>query len=255
MHNKKNGIEYWRVFCIYIMSNTRFSAFSSTKVASFNQGLREYMLGVYNYMTIALAISGVVAYFTAYSGLAYVIFSGPLGMLVAFAPLIMSFYLAFKFQSMSFESVRNFLLLYAVLMGLSLSSVFLVYAMESVARAFFITSGMFGFMSIYGYTTKKDLSSMGSFLMMGAMGILIASIVNIFMHSQGLSMLISFLAVIIFTGLTAYDTQKIRDMYYSLGNNTEMAKKVAVFGAFQLYMDFVVIFVHMLRLLEAARRN
>lgn len=237
------------------MSSTRFSAFGGAKVVSFNQGLREYMLSVYNYMTVALAISGIVAYFTAYSGLAYALFTGPLGILIAFAPLIMSFYIGFKFHKMSFESVRNFLLIYSVLMGLSLSSIFLVYSNASIARAFFITATMFGSMSIYGYSTKKDLSSMGSFLIMGAIGILIASLVNMFMHSDGLSLLISILSVIIFTGLTAYDTQKIRDMYYSLGGTSDMSRKIAVFGAFQLYMDFVIIFVHMLRLLEMGRRD
>lgn len=237
------------------MSETRFTAFGSTRVVGYNEGLRKYMLGVYNYMTIALGISGVVAYFFAKSGLAFAIFSTPLGMIVAFAPLIMSFYLAFKFQSMSFESVRNFLLIYSVLMGISLSSIFLVYNMSSVARAFFITAGMFGSMSIYGYSTKKDLSSMGSFLIMGAMGILIASLVNMFMKSEGLSVFISFVSVIIFTGLTAYDTQKIKAMYYHIGHGSKDSAKMAVFGAFQLYMDFVIIFVHMLRLLELGRRD
>jgi len=240
---------------ILIMSETRFSTFGFNKSISYNDGLRNYMLGVYNYMTIALGISGVVAYFTAISGLAYFIFSTPLGMIIAFSPLIMSFYLAFKFQRMNFESVRNFLIIYSILMGLSLSSVFLVYSMTSIARAFFVTAGMFGFMSIYGYSTRKDLTSMGSFMIMGAFGIMIAMLINIFMHSEGLSLLISILSVVIFTGLTAYDTQKIKNMYYALGNETDLSRKIAVFGAFQLYMDFIAIFIHMLRLLEFVRRD
>jgi len=241
------------------MSDTRFSPFGGTfnsqKVTSRNEGLREYMLGVYNYMTIALGISGVVAFFAAYSGLALALFSSPLGIIVSFSPLIMSFYLAFKFQKMEFAAVRSFLLIYSALMGLSLSSVFLVYSSTSIARAFFITAGMFGSMSIYGYSTKKDLTGFGSFMIMGAIGVLIASVVNIFMQSSAMSLVISFLSVVIFTGLTAYDTQKIKNMYYLVYSDSQLAKKIAVFGAFQLYMDFVVIFVHMLRLLDTVRRN
>ncbi|QED23230.1 Bax inhibitor-1/YccA family protein [Candidatus Deianiraea vastatrix] len=240
------------------MAETRFNAFSafgSQKATSFNQGLREYMLNVYNYMTIALGISGVVAFFMAYSGLAYALFSSPLGLIVSFAPLIMSFYLGFKFHKMDYQSVRNFLLIYSVLMGVSLSSVFLVYSSTSIAISFFITAGMFGSMSIYGYTTKKDLTAMGSFLIMGAMGLLIAMLVNMFMHSSAMSFMISVLSVIIFTGLTAYDTQKIKEMYYVVGQDYKSAQKVAVFGAFQLYMDFIVIFVHMLRFVESMRRD
>lgn len=237
------------------MSNTRFGVFGSQRAVSYNEGLRSYMLGVYNYMTIALGISGVVAFFVAKTGLAYAIFSSPLGLVISLSPLIMSFYLAFKFQKMSFESVRNFFLIYSILMGLSLSALFLVYNIGNIARAFFITAAMFGSMSIYGYSTKKDLSSMGSFLIMGAMGVLIASICNIFMRSEGMSFIISILSVGIFTGLTAYDTQKIKNMYYVVGSNNSDAGKIAIFGAFQLYMDFIAIFVHMLRMLEMFSRR
>ena len=237
------------------MSESKFNLFGSQRVISQNSGLREYMLGVYNYMTLALAISGVVAFFSAYSGLAYMMFSSPVGSIIAFAPLIMVFYLGFKFHSMSSDAVRSFLLIYSVLMGLSMSSIFLVYSSVSIAKAFFITAGMFGSMSIYGYSTKKDLTGMGSFLFMGVIGLLIASLVNIFTKSEGMSVLISILSVIIFTGLTAYDTQKIKHMYYMLGsnNNSESAKKIAIFGAFQLYIDFIAIFTHLLRLLNERR--
>lgn len=240
---------------------SKFSGFfnnsSNVRIVSNNSGLREYMLGVYNYMTVALGISGVVAFFTAYSGLAQALFSSPLGMIIGFSPLIMSFYLMYKFQKMDSSAVFKFLIIYSVLMGLSLSSIFLMYSSASIAQAFFVTAAMFGSMSIYGYTTNKDLTGMGSFMIMGAIGILIASLVNMFIHNSGLSVMISFLSVIVFTGLTAYDTQKIKHMYYMIGanNNSDSAKKIAIFGAFQLYMDFVVIFVHMLRLLDLARRD
>jgi hypothetical protein len=138
-------------------------------------------------------------------------------------------------------------------MGISLSNLFLLYTGASIARVFFITAGLFGGMSLYGYTTKRDLTGMGSFLIMGVWGLLIASLVNIFMQSSMMQFAISVLSVLIFTGLTAYDTQKIKGMYYALAGTGEMAAKMAIMGALNLYMDFINIFIHLMRLMGERR--
>jgi FtsH-binding integral membrane protein len=237
------------------MSYGEFGVFTSSRATSVNAGLRSYMMRIYNYMSVALGLSGVVAYFTAKSGLAMAIFTSPLGILVALAPLFMSMYLGFKFHSMTFEKVRSLFFVYSGLMGVSLSSVFLVYTMSDVSLAFFVTASMFGSMSIYGYVTKKDLSAMGSFLIMCVFGLLIASLANMFVHSSGMSMAISFISVLVFAGLTAYDTQKMRDLYYQLGGSNLNVGKLSVFGAMQLYMDFVAIFVHLLHIIGAMKND
>ena len=219
--------------------------------ATYDQGLRSYMLSVYNYMSMALALTGIVALLTASSpeimGLFYtqtargVGLSG-LGWLITFAPLLFVIGLNAGINRMSASTAQLVFWVYAAVMGLSLSSVFMIYT-----GVFFITASVFGMMSIYGYTTKKDLTSMGSFLIMGLSGIIIAIVVNFFLHSSGLQFAISTLGVLIFVGLTAYDTQAIKAMYYAYGNNSESSSKSAIMGALKLNLDFINIFLNLLQ--------
>lgn len=233
--------------------NTIFSTASSQENS---QGLRDYMVFVYKSMAMALTLTGLVAFITyqmvlASPSFASLMFQSPLRIVVMFAPLAMALFLGFKINHLSFEKARNLFYVYATLMGISLSTVLLVYTGASVARAFFITAGTFASMSIYGYTTKKDLSAFGSFLMMAVIGLIIASLVNIFLKSSGMSFAISIFAVLIFTGLTAWDTQRIKEMYYHYQGGQigdEQIKKVAIMGAFSLYLDFINIFIHLLHL-------
>ena len=190
-------------------------------------GLRDYMLKVYNYMASGLALTGLVAYMlfqaTAVTGptgdivgltsLGVSLYTGPMMWVVALAPLGVVMYMSFGIRNMSASRAQTMFWVFAFLMGLSLSTIFLTYTQASIARVFFITATTFGAMSIYGYTTKRDLTAMGSFLFMGLIGIIIASIVNIFMQSGMMYFVISVLGVLIFVGLTAYDTQKIKNMY------------------------------------------
>ena len=221
---------------------------SSVSKASYDLGLRKYMLGVYNNMGIALAISGLVSFLFANSPtLMNGIFGSPLKWLVLFAPLVFVFIFSAKINSMSVDTARTCLWAFAALMGLSLAPIFLMYTGASIARAFFITASLFGAMSLYGYTTKKDLTGMGSFLFMGLIGVVIASVVNIFLKSSGLDFVVSILSVIIFTGLTAYDSQRIKSMYYQLAGSGDAIAKASIMGALSLYMDFINLFITMLR--------
>lgn len=239
-----------------------------------DEGLRAYMLQVYNYMGLGLAITGVAAYLvyllavttdpaSAALGPTHMpirighlyltsfgsaIFLSPLKWVIMFAPLVVVFLFAARIESMSLSGAQTTFWLYAALMGLSLSSIFLIYTSGSITRVFFITATMFGGMSLWGYTTKKDLSGMGSFLIMGLWGIIIASVVNIFVGWSALNFAISVLGVVIFTGLTAYDTQTIKEMY-SAGDSEVVAGRKAIFGALQLYLDFINLFIMLLRLL------
>ena len=224
--------------------------------ASYDMGLRAYMLRIYNYMASALALTGIVAMFAANSPAfmsAMYTMSGDhvgmsgLGWLIVFAPLGLVLWLGFGLHRMSTTTAQAIYWAYAVLIGLSMSSIFLVYTGESIARAFFVTAGTFGGMSLYGYTTKRDLSGFGSFLIMGLIGLILASLVNMFLQSSGLGFALSVIGVLIFTGLTAYDTQKLKAMYYQMGGAGEMATKLAIMGALNLYMDFINMFMYMLR--------
>jgi FtsH-binding integral membrane protein len=202
------------------------------------------MIGVYRNMAIALGITGLFAFLFASSPmLMNLIYGTPLRWLVMLAPLGMVIFMSTRFMYMSNESARLSLWVYAGLMGVSLSSIFLIYTGESIARAFFITASVFGGMSIYGYSTKKDLTSLNSFLMMGLLGIIIASLVNIFMQSGAVSFVVSIAAVIVFSLLTAYDTQRLKNVYYQLASDATTAEKVAIFGALCLYMDFINLFI------------
>ena len=210
-------------------------------------GLRDYMLRIYNYMASGLALTGVVAYFFAQSGLYASLAATPLIWLVMLAPLGLVMWLSFGIERMQAATAQLLFWLYAGLMGLSLASIFLHFTGASIARVFFITAGTFAAMSLYGYTTRRDLSQFGSFLMMGLIGIIIASLVNIFLRSSGLDWIISVIGVIVFAGLTAWDTQKIKEMYSPMDDGTVAGRK-AVMGALSLYLDFINLFLMLLRL-------
>lgn len=220
---------------------------TQSKAVNYDDGLRVYMSNIYKYMSFALLITAVVSYFTANTpALLRLIFGTPLSFVVMLAPIGYVIYFGRKIWSMSPERARNNLWIFSAIMGLSLTSIFLVYTTTSIARTFFITSATFAGMSLYGYTTKKDLSGMGQFMMMGLIGIIIASIVNIFIKSTGMEFMISVLGVIIFTGLTAYDVQKLKQTYDYVGVNSDMKEKVAIIGALNLYMDFINLFLMIL---------
>lgn len=225
----------------------------------YDEGLRAYMLGVYNYMAIGLAITGAMALATFYmaveqtaGGMALTafgqaIYMSPLKWVVMLAPLAAVFFLSFKIQSMSASAAQMTFWVYAAIMGVSLSSIFLVFTGESITRVFFITAASFGALSLYGYTTKKDLSGWGSFLFMGLIGIIIASLVNMFIGSSAIQFAVSVIGVLVFAGLTAYDTQQIKEMYFE-GDSSEVAAKKSIMGALRLYLDFINLFIMLLQL-------
>jgi FtsH-binding integral membrane protein len=214
----------------------------------YDEGLRQFMLSVYNNMTISLAISGVIALFVSLSpGMMSLIWATHLKWVVIFLPLAMSLGFTFMVDKISSSTARLFLFVFAAAMGLSLSSLFAVFKMGSIVQVFFITAATFGAASLYGYTTKRDMTNIGSFLIMGAIGLVIASVVNIFLQSSMFAMIVSCLAVLIFTGLTAYDTQELKNVYDS--QYDEEMEKSGVVGALGLYMNFINIFVHLLQIL------
>ena len=231
------------------------SVYESSKRTHYDWGLREYLLKVYQYMALALALTAVISMGAASSPQFINLIHGtPLKWIITFAPLGMAFYIGSRLMSMSVTGAQTCLMIFATLMGLSLSSILMMYTGESITRVFFITAGTFGAMSIYGYSTKRDLTSMGSFLMMGVIGLLIASVVNIFMQSGAMQFIISIIGVVVFTLLTAYDSQKIKAMYYQAQSNAEITQKLAVYGSLTLYMDFINIFIFLLQLL-GVRKN
>ena len=231
-----------------------------------DEGLRAYMLKVYNYMCSGIFLTGIISLFlfklsvvmapdgsiTGLTSIGNALYNSALMWVVMLAPLGVVIYMSFGIRKMSAAKAQTVFWVFAALMGLSLSWILLVYTGVSVARVFFITSATFGAMSIYGYTTKRDLTKLGSFLMMGLIGIIIASIVNIFMKSTMMYFVISILGVLIFVGLTAYDTQKIKNMYVSSDTGELMGKK-AVMGALTLYLDFINLFIMLLRLFGQRR--
>lgn len=230
----------------YVSNNVRPTTVNEQIV--YDEGLRKFMLGVYNSMTISLAISGFVALFVSMSpGLMSAIWGSPLKWVVIFSPLVMSLGFAFLVDKISSSTARKFLFVFAAAMGLSLTSIFAVFTISSIVQVFFITAATFGAASLYGYTTKRDMTNIGSFLMMGVIGIVIALIVNIFLQSSLFGFIVSCLAVLIFTGLTAYDTQNLKNIYDS--QYDEEMEKSGVIGALGLYMNFINIFVHLLHLI------
>ena len=220
-----------------------------TPAATGDRGLNSYMRKVYNFMTLGVGISGLVAYFAStYPPLMQAVFGSGLFWLVAFAPLVMVMIMGSAINKMSAPALTGMFIAYSALMGLSLSSIFLAYTNQSIVSTFLVVMGLFGAMSLYGYTTKKDLTSMGSFLMMGVFGLIIAMIVNIFMKNSLFALAISSIAVIIFTGLTAYDVQRIR-LSYDPSDDSSMYSKKAIFGALRLYLDFINLFLHLLHII------
>jgi FtsH-binding integral membrane protein len=225
-------------------NNSYFTRESSTY---YDEGLRIYMLSIYRNMAMALGISALVAYIVGSSEqLAMMLFSTPLAYAVMFAPLIYIFSFSRNLMSMDKERAMLHLGIFAALNGLSFGSIFLVYTSASIAKTFFITASTFGVMSLYGYTSKKDLSGLGSFAYMGLIGLIIASLVNIFLRSPALDFTLSFIGVGVFTILTAWDTQKLKSLYYSMNGTTARAGNIAVYGALTLYLDFINLFTMLL---------
>ena len=216
--------------------------------APIDAGLRKYMLQVYNYMASGVLLTGIVAGAVASSPAAIeMIFGSGLSLVVMLATFAFILALSFGINKMSAGTAQAVFWAFAAVMGLSLSSIFLAYTGESVARVFFITAGAFAGLSLYGYTTKKDLSGFGSFLIMGLIGIVIASLVNIFLQSSAMQWMISVVGVLVFAGLTAYDTQRIKLMYSEL-DDSEVYGKKAIMGALSLYLDFINMFLMLLHL-------
>ncbi|WP_026595352.1 Bax inhibitor-1/YccA family protein [Methyloferula stellata] len=240
--------------------------------AEIDQGLRSFMLGVYNNMVIGLAITGLVALGANMLAVAtdpsqvaaqmgkigltsfgVAIYGSPLKWLIIFAPLAFVLFISFRIEKVSATTARMLFFAFSAAMGLSMSTLLLVYTGTSVARAFFVTAAAFGALSLYGYTTKRDLSPIGSFLIMGLFGLIIASVVNLFVQSTAFQFGLSILSVLIFSGLTAWDTQAIKEMYYE-SDGYEVATKKSVNGALRLYLDFINIFQSLL-MLTGSRNN
>ena len=233
--------------------------------AGIDEGLRAYMLKVYNYMTTGLVLTGFIAYFfgkasvaaftpngVILTSLGQALFNSGLSWIVMLAPLGFVFYLSARINKMSVSSAQITFWLFASIMGLSLASVFVQFTGASIARVFFITAGTFAAMSLYGYTTKRDLTKLGGFLFMGLIGIILASIVNIFVQSGPMAFVISIIGVLVFVGLTAYDTQTIKNMYYA-GDSDSVGSKKALMGALRLYLDFINLFILLLQLFGQRR--
>ncbi len=222
---------------------------AQAQAAATDVGLRAYMLRVYNYMCVALALSGAVAFYVSTSPtLQQAIFGSPLMWVVFLAPLGLVFFLSARIQKMSATAAQTTFWIFAALMGLSLASIFIAYTPESITRVFFITAGAFGGLSLVGYTTKRDLSGMRTFLFMGVIGLIIAMVVNMFLGSSGLQLLISVAGVLIFAALTAYDTQQITLMYLE-ADSGEVATKKSIMGALKLYLDFLNMFIFLMHIL------
>lgn len=214
---------------------------------SYDEYLRMFMLALYNYTAMGIGISGITAYLTYATGAIYAM--GPLMWLFVFAPLGMIFWYSFGSKNWTFEFTRMFYFAFTALMGVSLSTVFVVYTAASIAQVFFITAATFASASLYGYTTKKDLSGWGSFLLIGLIGIVIASIVNIFMASSALQFTVSVIGVLIFTGLTAYDTQNAKTTFLNASMPTDDLAKFAIGTSMSLYLNFINLFQMLLHLL------
>ncbi len=234
--------------------------FGADRALEVDAGLRAHMIRVYNYMAGAVALTGVVAWLTfqmavtttASGGLTLTsfgeaMFNGPMMWVLVLAPLALVFFISFRIQNLQAGTALGLFLLYAALLGLSLATIFLVYTHGSITRVFFISAASFGALSLWGYTTQRDLSAFGSFLIMGLFGIILASIVNIFLASSALQFAISVVGVLVFAGLTAFDTQRIKEMYDPQDDGTVAGRK-AVMGALTLYLDFINMFLMLLRL-------
>ena len=242
-----------------------FSAAFAGNTTRMDFGLRQYMLKIYSLMSVALAISGFMAYsFMSIPALTSLVFQVTptgmiagytgLGYIVMFAPLGIGLYFFWGMGKMNIQTAQMLFWVYAACTGISLATLGFVYTGASIAKTFFVTASAFGSMSIYGYTTKKDLTSFGSFLVMGMIGILIASVANIFMRSPAIDFALSILGVFLFMGLTAWDTQRLKSIYHSAGGG-EMGQKMAIVGAFTLYLDFINLFLYLMRFMGVRRDN
>ena len=220
--------------------------FGADRAMAIDEGLRAHMIRVYNYMAVGVGLTGVVAWLT-YQMWGAALAQSPLIFVFMLAPLALVFFISFRIDHLSASTARLLFFVYAASLGLSLSVIFLAYTHTSITRVFFISAASFGALSLWGYTTKRDLSAFGAFLMMGLLGIIIASIVNLFLGSNQLSWIISVSGVLVFAGLTAWDTQKIKEMYSPMDDGTVGARK-AVMGALALYLDFLNMFLMLLRL-------
>jgi len=246
--------------------NVAARGFGAARAAEIDAGLRAYMIRIYNYMAAGVALTGVVSWLTfnaavvtdaagkitGLTSFGQTIFSGPLTIVLFLATLGIVFFLSFRIDKLQASTALMLFMGYAALLGLMLSSVFLAYTGASVTRTFFISAASFGALSLYGYTTQRDLSPVGSFLIMGLFGLIIAMLVNLFLKSSGLDFAISAIGVLIFAGLTAWDTQKIKEMYDANDDGTVSGRKT-VMGALTLYLDFINLFLFMLRFLGDRR--
>ncbi len=214
-----------------------------------------FLAKVFNWMALGLGLTGIVAYFTAHTALGMTIIHSPIFFVLMLGELGLVFYLSARIQKLQASTASGLFIGYSILNGLTLSVVFIAYTNASIAGTFFITAGMFGAMAVYGLVTKRDLSAWGSFLFMGLIGIIIASIVNIFLHSSGLYWVISLIGVFIFTGLTAYDVQNIKQMGEQgiMAQGEEAIRKGAIMGALRLYLDFINLFLMLLRFFGGSR--
>lgn len=227
--------------------------YRTSSSSEIDSGLREFMVRVYGYMGLGLGISALAAFMMLQNPAFMVsIASTPMIYAMIFAPLVIVMFLGARLHKMTASTAQMVFLFYSAVMGMSLSFTLALYTTASVVNIFLISASLFGSMSIYGYTTQKDLTSMGSFMMMGVWGLIIASVVNMFLGSGVMDFFICVIAVIVFTGLTAYDTQNIKNIYY-VSDSSETAMKKAIIGALQLYIDFINIFIALLRLFGERR--
>jgi FtsH-binding integral membrane protein len=233
--------------------------------AAVDAGLRAYMLRVYNYMAAAVALTGVLAYATfnaatvtdasgrlALTSFGQTIYGGPMMIVLLLATLGLVFFISFRINRLQASTALLLFMIYAALLGVTTSAIFLTYTHASITRVFFISAASFGALSLYGYTTQRDLSPIGSFMIMGLFGIILASLVNLFLKSSGLDFAISVIGVGVFAGLTAWDTQRIKEMYSSMDDDGTLGRK-AVMGALSLYLDFINLFMMLLRLVGDRR--
>jgi uncharacterized protein len=232
-------------------SGNRWTARAATSQVDIDVGLRQYMLRVYNYMAGGLAVTGVIAFLSQGIYLQYIAHT-PLYWLVLLAPLGLVMVMSLGVQRMSLGALQASFWGYSAVMGLWFAGIFLLFTTESIARVFFITAGTFAAMSLYGYTTRTDLARFGSFLMMGLIGIIIASVVNIFIGSSAIQFAVSVIGIFVFVGLTAWDTQQIKEMYFE-GDGEVIAGKKAIMGALRLYLDFINLFLLLLQFFGARR--
>jgi uncharacterized protein len=231
--------------------NAAVPGISADGTTTIDAGLRAYMLRVYNYMATGVGLTGLVAMLT-YQFTGPDLLQSPLMWVFMLAPLGLVFYISARINTMSAETARRWFFIYAALVGVSLSTIFHIYTSSSITRVFFISAATFGALSLWGYTTRRDLSGFGTFLFMGLIGIIIASLVNLFLRSTGLDWMISIIGVGVFAGLTAYDTQRIKSMYDRGDDDASMGRK-AVTGALSLYLNFINLFMMMLRLMGGRR--